>query len=114
MSKFLNIFKKKDFVKSKKNRTFTQDDEPTALAYTDFTKPTPILKGEDAERFIRTMEENEKKAEERAKIPPTKEELEKRLSSLRIMCDFEEKQLEERKEEIKELEKKIEELDGEK
>lgn len=109
MNKILRKFKGKNFAKSKKISTFA-NDEPTALAFTDFSKPTPILRGEDAERFIRIMEENEKKAEERAKIPPTKEELENKLNWMKLCYDFEKRQLEESEKEIKELEAKIKEL----
>ena len=105
----LRKFKGKHFAKSKKISTFT-NDEPTALAFTDFSKPTPILRGEDAERFIRIMEENEKKAEERAKIPPTKERLENRLNWMRLVYEFDKQQLEKSEKEIKELEAKIKEL----
>ena len=112
MNKILRKFKTKSFAKSKKFRTFAKESEPTALAFTDFSKPTPILKGKDAERFIRIMEENEKKAMERAKIPPTKEELEKRLSYMKITYDFDKRQLEKSEKEIKELEAKIKELEN--
>jgi hypothetical protein len=112
VNKLLRKFKAKSFAKSKKIRTFAKESEPSALAFTDFSKPTPILEGEDAERFIRIMEENEKKALERAKIPPTKEELEKRLSSMRIIYDFDKRQLEESEKKIKKLEAKIKELEN--
>ena len=81
------------------------EDPVGVLAYTDFTKPVPVLEGEDAERFVRIMEENERKAAERAKLPPTKEEIEKRLSCAKIMYDFQKRQLEELEQEIKRLEK---------
>lgn len=94
---------------SEKKLNFAQDyddvDDPVgALAYTDFTKPTPVLEGEDAERFLRTMCENEQKAKERAKLPPTKEEIEKRLSFSKIMLDFKKRELKEIEEDIKRLE----------
>lgn len=96
---------------------YDSDDPVGALAFTDFNKPSiPILKGKDAERFIRMMEENERKAEERAKIPPTKEELERRLNCMKIAYTFEKSQLEEKEKEIKELEeqiKKLERINGE-
>ena len=107
MSKFLRKFKAKNFAKSKKIRTFAKNDEPTALAFTDFTKPMPTLEGEDAERFITIMEENNRKAKERAKIPPTREELEKQLSCAKIMLDFQEHEVEQLRNRIKELEKKL-------
>ena len=96
---------------SKKRTTFVDDyDEPTALAYTDFTKPMPILEGENAERFIRTMRETERKAAERAKIPMTKDEAEEKLSYIRIIYEFEKDKLKEMEEEIKKLEEYISKL----
>lgn len=85
------------------------DDDPVgALAYTDFSKSVaPVLKGEDAERFIRMMEENEKKAAERAKLPKTKEELEGELSVKKMLYEFQERELKELKKEIEKLEKKL-------
>lgn len=97
--KNLHITKKKDNFA----QNFDDDYEPTALA-TDSGKVIPLLEGEDAESFIRMMEENERKAKENAKIPMTKEEAEKRLSCKKIMLDFEENRLEELKKEIKKLE----------
>lgn len=107
MSKFLRNFKKKYFARSKKIRTFANDDEPTALAFTDFTKPIPILKGKDAERFIKNMEEAERRAEERKKIPKSKEQLEKELHFKKWEYDFEKRKLEDLEQEIKELEQKL-------
>ena len=102
----LKFFKKKKLDKSESLSNFADEyDEPTALAYTDFTKPMPVLEGEDAERFVRIMEENEKKAKERAKLPPTKEEIDRELRYSKIMYDFNKRQLEELEERIKELEK---------
>lgn len=90
---------------SKKKHTFAnENDEPTALAFTDFSKPPPILKGKDADRFIRKMEENERKAAERAKQPMTVEEAKKRLSYNKIIYDFEKNRLKDIEEEIKKLE----------
>jgi hypothetical protein len=106
MNKLLNKIKKRNLVKSEKFRTFA-DEEPTALAYTDFSKPMPILEGEDAERFIRIMEENNRKAAEKAKLPPTREELERELSCSKIMLDFQEREVEQLRNRIKQLEEKI-------
>lgn len=94
--------------KSKKIRTFAtyDDDEPTALA-TDVGKPTPILRGEDAERFIRNMEEAERIAEERKSIPKSKEELEKELHFKKWIYDFEKRKLEDLEKEITDLEKEL-------
>jgi len=106
MNKFLRKIKKRNLVKSEKFRTFA-DEEPTALAFTDFSKPTPILEGEDAERFVRNMEETERKAAERAKLPPTREELERKLSYSKIMLDFQEREVEQLRNRIKDLEKQL-------
>jgi len=93
---------------SKKKDTFAFDnDEPTALAYTDFTKPMPILEGEVAERFIRNMEENDRKAAERTKRPITVEEAKKELMYSKIMYEFEMGKLKELEERIKKLEEII-------
>lgn len=107
MSKFLRNIKKKYFARSKKFRTFANDDEPTALAFTDFTKPSPILEGEDAERFIKNMEEAERRAEERKKIPKSKEQLEKELSYKKWVYDLEKRNLEDLEKEIIDLEQKL-------
>jgi predicted nucleic acid-binding Zn-ribbon protein len=96
---------------SKKKRIFTDDYEPTALAFTDFSKLTPTLKGEDAERFIRNMEENERKVAEKVKVPPTSEELEKELSCAKILLDFQEREVEQLRDRIKNLENKIKDLE---
>ena len=104
----LTKFNTKDLADSEKISTFANDDdEPTALAFTDFSKPTPILKGKDAERFIRLMEENERKAKERANIPPTREELERELSCAKMMYDLEKNNLKELEQKINNLEKKL-------
>ena len=87
---------------------FYDDDDPVgALAYTDFSKPMPILEGEEAERFIRTMRENEEKAKERAKRPMTKEEAEKELSFEKMFLKMAEQEIVERKNRIKKLEEII-------
>ena len=85
----------------------SDNEEPTALAYTDFSKPSPVLTGEDAERFIKQMEEAEKKANERAKQPKTKAELESELAIMRMMYEYEERELNNIKNKIEELEKKL-------
>ena len=105
-----------DFAKRKKIRTFANDEddyEPTALAFTDFTKPSPILEGKDAERFLKHMEEVELEVERRENIPPTLEELKTRLSYEELalsldkdMIAFREKDISELKDKIKELEEK--------
>lgn len=112
MSKILRKIKSKSFVKSKKFRTFApqNDEEPTALAFTDFSKPIPTLKGKDAERFIRIMEENSSKAAERTKLPPTREELEMQLSYSKMMLNFQEREVEQLRNKISRLEEKIKDL----
>ena len=94
----------------KKNSNFANeyDNDPVgALAFTDFTKPVPVLEGEDAERFVRMMEENEKKARERAKQPKTKAELESELAIMRMMYEYEERELNNLKNNIEKLEKEL-------
>jgi flagellar motility protein MotE (MotC chaperone) len=82
------------------------DDDPVGgLAYTDFSKPMPVLEGEDAERFVRMMEENEKKAKERAKRPKTKAEIESELSIKKMILDYELREIENLKKDIEKLEK---------
>jgi DNA repair exonuclease SbcCD ATPase subunit len=84
------------------------DDDPVgALAYTDFTKPVPVLEGKDAERFIRMMEENERKAAERAKRPMTVEEAKKELSYEKIFLEMKENEIKKMKDSIKKLEEYI-------
>ena len=102
----------KNLVDGEKNRIFVKDDEPTALAFTDFSDPSPILEGEDAERFIRIMEENSRKAKERAKIPPTLEELKNRLSFEKMFLEMDKESIRKREEEIEGLESKIKELEA--
>ena len=102
----------KNLVDGEKNSIFVEDDEPTALAFTDFSKPSPILEGEDAERFIRIMEENSRKAKECAKIPPTLEELKNRLSFEKMFLEMDKESIRKREEEIKELENKIKQLEN--
>ena len=98
---------------SKKNTIFASDnEEPTALAYTDFSKPMPILKGKVADRFFRIMEENERKAAEKAKKPMTLEEAEKQLSHEKMFLSIKENELKEIKDRIKKLENYISTVNG--
>lgn len=94
----------------KKSITFADDydDDPVgALAYTDFAKPSPVLEGKDAERFILMMEENERKAAERAKQPMTVEEAKKQLSYEKMFLEMKENEIKEMKDSIKKLEEYI-------
>ena len=107
MSKILRKFKIKGFAKPKKFRIFASQSEPTALAYTDFTKPMPTLKGKDAERFITMMEENNRKAEERAKTPPTLDELERRYEVSKMVFDMHKRELDDEEKRLMKLEQEI-------
>ena len=99
----LTFFNIKNLVRKRKSRNFADEmDEPTALA-TDIGKDIPILRGKDAERFIKAMKENENIK----KLPPTKKELEKQLSLSKMLLDFKEKELNELKDKIKFLEKEL-------
>lgn len=89
----------------KKNNN--EDDIGGALAFTDFSKPSPVLTGEDAERFIKQMEEAEKRAKERANRPKTKSELESELSVMRVLYEYEERELNNLKNKIENLEKEL-------
>lgn len=92
---------------SKKSNNFASnynvDDPVGALAYTDFSIPSPVLRGKDAERFIHMMEENERKAAESAKKPMTVEEAKKQLSFEKIFLQMKEDELKEINERIKKL-----------
>ena len=95
---------------SKKTPTFALDldDDPVdVLAFTDFSKPVPTLSGEDAERFFKRMEEVEREAAERAKQPKSKAELESELSVMKMMYEYEERELKELKNKIENLEKEL-------
>ena len=105
--KILTKIKADNFANSKKLRIFASQSEPTALAYTDFTKPMPTLKGKDAERFITMMEENNRKAEERAKTPPTLDELERRYGVSKMVFDMHKRELEDEENRLKKLEQEI-------
>jgi hypothetical protein len=96
---------------SKKSGIFEKENEPTALAFTDFDKAVPVLTGKDAERFIKNKEENERKAKERRNVPPTLEELKRRYSCSKLLLELEKEELRQREEELKELENKIKELE---
>lgn len=80
------------------------DDEPVGALATDVGKEIPVLRGEDAERFIRNMELAEREAEERSKRPKTRQELESEISIKKMLLDFQEREVEELRKEIKKLE----------
>ena len=112
---FLRNFNSKSFAKSKKKRTFANDDydEPTALAFTDFTKESPTLKGEDAIRFIERMEAVNKEYEKRKNEPPSLEQLKKEYSIGMMLLEMDKKSIEERELKLKELKNKIKVLEKE-
>ena len=80
------------------------DDEPVGALSTDIGKEIPVLRGEDAERFIRNMALAEREAEERSKRPKTRQELESEISIKKMLLDFQEREVEELRKEIKKLE----------
>lgn len=80
------------------------DDEPVGALTTDVGKEIPVLRGEDAERFIRNMALAEREAEERSKRPKTRQELESEISIKKMLLDFQEREVEELRKEIKKLE----------
>ena len=95
----LTFFNIKNLAKNEKNRIFA--NEPTALAK-DMDKSI-TLKGKDAERFIKAMEENEC----REKLPLTREELERQLSISKMLLEFKENELNDLKDKIRKLEKEL-------
>lgn len=104
--KLLKKINNKNLVKCEKNRTFANDEEPTALA-TDVGKPIPILSGEAASCFLRNMKKAEEEAERRRNIPPTIEQLEKQLMYEEFFLEDDLRGIEERKERISNLRNKI-------
>ena len=114
-NKLLRKFNSKNFAKSEKIRTFAQDEyvEPSALAI-DTGRPIPTLTGESAIRFLERAKAVEEEAKRRMNEPPTLESLERELSFQKFFLEEDERRLLERKQKIEELEKKIEELNGEK
>ena len=104
----LRKFKGKSFAKSKKVRTFANDDEPTALA-TDVGKPI-IVSGKSAERFLERAAKVEEEAKRRMNEPPSLEFLERELTFNKFFLEEDLRKVEERKNKIKDLENKINEL----
>ena len=106
LMKLLKKINNKNLVKCEKNRTFSNDEEPTALA-TDVGKPIPILSGEASSCFLRNMKKVEEEAERRRNIPPTIEQLEKQLMYEEFFLEDDLRGIEERKERISNLRNKI-------
>jgi len=105
MNKLLRKFKRKNLADKEKNRIFTSDCEPTALA-TDVGKPI-ILSGKSACRFLQRMKEVDEAAERRRNTPPTIEELEKQLMYEEFFLEDDLRAIEVRKERINNLKDKI-------
>lgn len=112
VSKFLRNIKTSNLVKSRKFRTFAndKDNEPTVLA-TDVGKDIPILKGEDAIRFMERMKEVEEEAERIKNEPPSLESLKNQLAFEKIMLDFDLDQVKARWTAICNIEDKIKKLE---
>ena len=112
VSKFLRNIKTSNLVKSRKFRTFAndKDNEPTALA-TDVGKDIPILKGEDAIRFMERMKEVEEEADRIKNEPPSLESLKNQLAFEKIMLDFDLDQVKARWTAICDIEDKIKKLE---
>jgi hypothetical protein len=105
----LRKFRKKNFAKSKKIRTFANDSEPSALA-TDVGKVIPTLTGESARRFLENARKVEIEAEKRRNEPPSLEWLEKELAFNKFFLDQDIDNVKTRYKRICELEDKIKEI----
>jgi len=100
-----------NLVNSENNLIFANEfDEPCGALAMDVDKDIPILRGEDAERFLENMEKAEREYEKRKNIPPTLEELEKEYGYKKIILDMERNSLLEMEKELKKLEEKIKDL----
>lgn len=96
---------------SEKNRIFaSDDDEPTALAV-DSGRPIPTLTGESARIFLERAAKVEEEAKKRINEPPTLEGLKRKLTFQKFFLENEERQLQKRKDKIKDLENKIKDLE---
>lgn len=99
---------------SKKNRIFANEteDEPTALA-TDVGKGIPMLTGESARLFFERAAKVEEEVKKRMNEPPTLESLKRDLAFQKFFLESQERELEERRDRIKNLESKIKDLENE-
>ena len=109
MNKILRKFKGNNFAKSKKIRTFANDDEPTALANSG-NEGIPTLTGESARLFLERAAKVEAEVKKRMNEPPTLESLDRELTFQKFFLESDKRQVEEREDKIKELEAKIKEL----
>lgn len=97
---------------SKKISTFANDnDEPTALAFTDFTKPSPTISGDDAIRFYKNMKMVEEEAEKRKREPVSLEELKEEYSIGMMILEYEKKSIEKSEMKLEKIRNKITELE---
>lgn len=107
----LTKIKKKNLAMSEKNRIFaSDDDEPTALAV-DSGRPILTLTGELARIFLERAAKVEEEAKKRINEPPTLEGLKRKLTFQKFFLENEERQLQKRKDKIKDLENKIKDLE---
>lgn len=104
---FLSFFKRKKLQGLKQSTTFANDDEPTALAYTDFSKPSPILKDEDAKRFVEHMMKVEH--ERKAKMSD-EDTIRLHIKSLQDLVKIKEYELRELHQRIEKLNQKLEKI----
>lgn len=99
----------KNLVDGEKNRIFVEDDEPTVLA--NGCKPIPTLTGDAAVRFLEKAREAEEEYERRMKEPPSLEKLKQEYSYGKMILEMEKNSLELREKELEELKNKIKELE---
>lgn len=100
-----------NFAIKEKNSTFAESDEPTALAYTDLSKPSPILEGEDAIRFLENARKAEEGYEKRKKEPLSLDELKRKYSYGMMVLEIDKESIKLREKELNELQIKIKELE---
>ena len=114
IKQFLTKFKAKHLAMSEKNRTFApQEEEPTALAFTDFTDPSPILEGESARIFLENVKKAEENAEKRRNEPPSIEALKDKLAMYKLFLEQDIDNVKKRYKKICDLEDKIKLLEKE-
>ena len=110
-SKRLTKIKEKNLAMSEKNRIFaSENDEPTVLAI-DSGKPIPTLSGESARRFLEHAAQVEEEAKKRMNESHTLEGLKRELAFQKYFLEIKEKEVQERKDKIKNLENKVKDLE---
>lgn len=96
---------------SEKNRIFaSDDDEPTVLAV-DSGRPIPTLTGESARIFLERAAKIEEELKRHMNETPTLEDLKRELTFQKFFLENEEKNIQERKNKIIEIETKIKNLE---